>query len=327
MSTRWHVQMRLLVTVSAVVAACAALPAGAAPVAPFRVFAHTTLRLTDVVWTGQRFLYVDNTTNRIASSGPLGGTLTPFTAMPRQVEETRCRPSPGTHGFTPGDLYCHAPDNKIYRIGPGGRSVTVVAVLPHAPRSDGALAFDTVGRFGYALLAATGRSGGSAARGGTVFAIDPAGHVRRVGGYANKGGADEIAVAPESFGSVGGQALLAVDAGKSGALVAMDPRGRTRTLLALPDGPNPLVALMAGMGPPAGKARPGLYVADTTSRTVYLAPAAALQPYAGDVVVGTELRGLFWAVRPRGSGFAATRLPTNLGAKAYNLEGATYLAP
>jgi hypothetical protein len=204
--------------------------------------------------------------------------------------------------------------------------VTVFAVLPHAPRSDGALTFDTVGAFGYALLVATGRSGAATPAGGSVFAIDPGGKVRRIGSYANPGGADEVAVAPSGFGSAAGQVLLTVDAGTSGSLVAMDARGQARTLLTLPDGPNPLAVLVPSRTPRAGTAQAGLYVADTLSRDVFFAPASELRPFAGDVVVGTELRGLFWVVRPRGSGFAAIRLPTDLGGKKYNLEAAIYVA-
>jgi len=296
-----------------------------APKVQFRVAARTGLRLTDIVWTGRRFLYVDNTTNRIAAAGPSGTPLTPFARMPRQVEETRCRLSPGAHGFAAGDLYCHAPDNKIYRISPDGKKVTVVATLPHAPRSDGALTFDTVGAFGYALLAATGRSGSATARGGAVFAIGSTGIMRRVGGYQTPGGADEIAVAPANFGAASGQALLAVDAGTSGSLVAMDARGRARTLLTLPDGPNPLVVLARGETPLAGAAPSGLYVTDTLTRAVYVAPAAELEPFAGAVVVGSELRGLFWVVRPRAGGFTTVALPTSLTGARHNLEGALYV--
>ncbi|HWE63809.1 MAG TPA: hypothetical protein VHB98_19010 [Chloroflexota bacterium] len=302
-----------------------ATTAGAATV-HFSVFARTGLRLTDIVWTGQRFLYVDNTSNRVLAAGPTGTPLVPFATMPRQVEETRCMPSPGAHGFAAGDIYCHSPDNKIYRISADGKQVTVFATLPHSPTADGALAFDTVGQFGYALIAATGRSGGTTARGGTVFAIDATGKVRRIGTYQDPGGADEIVVAPAGFGSAGGQVLLAVDAGKSGSLVAMSARGQARTLLLLPDGPNPIAVVGPGQVPPAGAAQPGLYVTDTLSRNVFFAPAAELAPFAGDVVVGSELRGLFWALHPHGSGFKATTLPTTLTSKGYNLEGATYVA-
>lgn len=310
-----------LVMASTVVTAAGA----AAPALRFRAFAHTDLRLTDIVWTGRQFLYVDNTTNRVEAAGPSGVPLSPFAAMPRQVEETRCAVASGAHGFVAGDIYCHSPDNKLYRISPDGKQVTVFATLPATTRSDGAIAFDTVGAFGYALLAATGRSGGPTPRGGIVFAVDAAGKVRRIGSYNNPGGADEIAVAPAGFGAAASQVLLTVDAGKRGSLVAMDAHGRARTLLQLPDGPNPIAVIAPGWTPAAGAAQPGIYVTDTLSHDVFFAPAADLRPFAGQVIIGSELRGLFWAIQPRGSGFAATPLSTTLTGKHYNLEGAIYI--
>ena len=298
----------------------------AMPTVSFRVVAHTGLRLTDIVWTGRQFLYVDNTTNRVAAASPAGAPLHAFAQMPRQVEETRCVAASGAHGFAAGYIYCHSPDNKIYRISPDGKTMAVFARLPTTARSDGALAFDTVGAFGYALLAATGRSGGAAAQSGSVFAIDHMGRVRRVGGYRAHGGADEIAVAPAGFGSAAGQALLTVDGGKNGSLLAMDARGHARTLATLSDGPNPLAVIAPGQAPPASAAPAGLYVVDTLSHDVFFASAAALRPYAGAVVVGSELRGLFWEVRPRDGGFTTQALPTTLGGHKYNFEAALYLA-
>lgn len=296
------------------------------PIVRFRAFADTGLRLTDIVWTGSQFLYVNNTTNRIVAAGPTGVPLTRFAAMPRQVEETRCSVSPGTHGFTPGDLYCHSPDNKIYRISPDGKQVNVFAVLPHTARSDGAITFDTAGSFGYALIVATGRSGVAKSAGGSLFAIGPAGKVRRIGSYDSPGGADEVAVAPASFGSAASQLLLTVDAGRTGSLVAMNAHGQARTLLKLPDGPNPLVVLAPGRTPSAGTAQPGLYVTDTLSHDVFFAPNSELARYAGEVLIGSELGGRFWVVRPLGHGFAAITLATSLGGTKYNLEAAIYVA-
>ena len=115
---------------------------------------------------------------------------------------------------------------------------------PYPPAADGALAFDSVGRFGYRLLAATGRSGGLKPAGGVVYAIDPSGHVQQVGSYAGPGGADELVIAPRRFGSVAGDALLTVDAGPSGgAVVALDPSGRTRPIATFPLGPNPIAPI------------------------------------------------------------------------------------
>ena len=208
----------------------------------FRLVAKTTQKLDSVVWTGRQFLYVQNTANTVWAAPPAGRPLHRFAQMPRLVEETRCVLSAGRHGFPSGAIFCHSPDNKIYEISADGSRETVFATLPahYPPAADGALAFDTVGRFGYRLLAATGRSGGAKPAGGQVDAVDAHGRVQRVGSYAGPGGADELVIAPRRFGSVGGDALLTVDAGGGGGrVVALNSRGRTRAIAIMPTGSEP----------------------------------------------------------------------------------------
>src|SRR6266849_649926 len=126
-----------------------AVPTSAAPERPalhFKIFARTGIRLTDVVWTGTQFLYVENTTNAISAAGPAGTPVRPFAALPHMSEETRCVASTGGHGFPVRTISCHTPDHKIYRLSSDGKSVSVFATLPDHSPSDGALAFDTVGR-------------------------------------------------------------------------------------------------------------------------------------------------------------------------------------
>jgi hypothetical protein len=320
--------LRLAGIAATVLAAFVAVPDARAPgpLLHLRVFAATGIPLTDVAWTGSSFLYVENTTNRIWAAPATGAPARLFATMPKQVEETRCRVSPGSHGWPKGALFCHAPQNAIYRIDPGGDSVRVFASLPEPRTADGALAFDRAGGFGYRLLAATGRSGAGQAGGGNVYAIDPRGTVTRIGGYHDPGGADQALVAPAAFGTASRALLLAVDAGPTGRVVAVAPGGRSRTIATLPDGPNPIVTIGAGE-PAHGAAVPGLYVTDTLSKNVYLAPAAELERYRGAVLVGSELRARFWILRPRGAGFAVLAVPTTLRGKNYNLEGAVYLAP
>src|SRR5246500_3658699 len=173
--------------------------ASATPAAPpetltFHVIARTTQKLDSIVWTGRQFLYVQNTANTVWAAPPAGRPLHKFATMPRLVEETRCILSPGSHGFSAGVIFCHSPDNKIYEISPDGATKTVFARLParYPPAADGALAFDSVGRFGYRLLAATGRSGGLVPAGGVVYGIDSSGHVHPLGSYPGLGGADEL---------------------------------------------------------------------------------------------------------------------------------------
>jgi hypothetical protein len=318
------------------VSSCSSTAAAPGPVAPrptltFRVITKTTQKLDSIVWSGRQFLYVQNTTNTVWTAPPAGRPLHKFATMPRLVEETRCILSPGSHGFPSGAIFCHSPDNQIYEISPDGANKTVFASLhaPYPPAADGALAFDSVGRFGYRLLAATGRSGGLKPAGGVVYAIDSLGHVQQVGSYAGPGGADELVIAPSRFGSVAGDALLTVDAGPSGgAVVALDPSGRTRPIATFPDGPNP-IAPIPKLPSSTGRTRapfPGLYLNDDKTANTDMAPAASLARYAGDVIVGTESpRALFWILEPRGKGFAEMPLRDNLLAGT-SLEQAIFVS-
>jgi hypothetical protein len=317
-------------------ASCSSTAAAPGPAAPsptirFHVITKTMQKLDSVVWTGRQFLYVQNTANTVWAAPPAGRPLHRFAAMPRLVEETRCVLSPGSHGFPSGAIFCHSPDNKIYEISPDGANTTVFASLPapYPPAADGALAFDSIGRFGYRLLAATGRSGGLKPAGGVVYAIDPHRQVQPVGSYAGPGGADELVIAPRRFGSVGGDALLPIDAGaRGGAVVALDPSGTTRSIATLPLGLNPIAAiprLPSGTGRAVGPS-PGLYLNDDKTGYTYMAPAASLARYAGDVIVGTESpRALFWILKPRGKGFAEIPLRDNLPAGT-SLEQAIFVS-
>ena len=323
-------------TLAGALASCGSTAAAPGPVAPgpsltFHVVTKTTQKLDSIVWTGGQFLYVQNTTNTVWAAPPAGRPLHRFATMPRLVEETRCILSPGRHGFPPGAIFCHSPDNKIYEFSADGANKTVFATLPapYPPAADGALAFDSVGRFGYRLLAATGRSGGDEPTGGVVYTIDPLGHVQRVGSYGGPGGADELVIAPRRFGSVAGDALLTADAGpRGGAVVALDPRGRTRPIATLPDGLNP-IAPIPKLPKRTGRTStpsPGLYLNDDRTAYTYMAPAASLARYAGDVIVGTESpRPLFWILEPRGKGFAEIPLRDNLPA-GISLEQAIFVS-
>jgi hypothetical protein len=325
--------VRMLAAAVAVLVLVGAPAAGAKPAKPrsplvsFRVFARTGHNMNSVVWTGSRFLYVENTKNVVWAAPPSGLPLTQVAAMPNMVEETRCVLSPGSHGFPAGAVFCASPDEKIYELPADGSAPVLFATLPNsAPStSDGALAWDQVGRFGYALVAATGRSGGPQPSGGIVYTIDSSGAVGQVGTYNGPGGADEVMIAPASFGSAGGDALLTVDPGSTaGAVVAMAPDGSTRTVATLPDGPNPIAAIPTSPSP-TGAAAPGLYVTDDTNGYVYLLPAAQLTRFAGNVVVGTENQAHWYVLEPRGQGFAVVRLRHNLRGGHYSLEGALYV--
>jgi hypothetical protein len=323
--------MRLCLCLGAVLAA-GAVGAAAAASAPtsltFSVFAHTGLRLGDVTWTGSRFLYVTQNAGELHSSGPRGLPTGLFAKVPPEVEEMRCLPSPGAHGFARGDVFCHSPRGTIWRITSAGNA-SAFATLPETEVQDGALAFDRAGGFGYDLLAATG---GSASNGGTVYAIGSDKSVRKIGPYPGPGGADNIEMASGQFGTASNQLLIAIDKApnppepQAGYVLAMRPNGAVRRLVSLPDGLNPIVVIGRGDAPP-GRASPGVYLTDTFSTNVLFAPASQLSGHVGDVLVGGETTAHLWIVSPRGSGFRATRVPSNLRGKGapWNLEGATWV--
>jgi hypothetical protein len=132
----------------------AVVPA-AAPAAPmplhFTIFAATDLPLGDVVWTGSAFLYNAETLGTLETSDASGDNFKPFLSFDQGGEEMRCVPAPSAPSYWPPGIYCHTPDNRILRLATDGSSMTELAKLPSGDPSDGAIAFDTVRRFGYAL--------------------------------------------------------------------------------------------------------------------------------------------------------------------------------
>jgi len=320
-----------LVIVIPVFAALVAPPNRAEAASPYlrlSVFAHTGHDMDSVLWTGRQFLYVVNTQNTVWSAPPAGVPLQLFVTMKALVEETRCIASPGTHGFPAGVVFCHSPDNQIYEISADGSQTSVFATLPapYPPASDGALIFDDLGRFGYGLVAATGRSGAARPSGGVVYTVDASGHVHEVGGYKGPGGADEVMIAPSNFGSLAGDVLLTVDAGPSGGhLVAMNPSGQTRTLASFPgDGPNPILQIPTTVVT-SGSPGPGIYMTDDETKDVYYVSASQLTQFAGDLFVATEADGYFWIFAPDQNGVRGVPVGNTLRHHGHGLEGAIYI--
>ena len=277
----------------------------------------TNLPLGDVVAADGRLFYVAEHTGQIDVGGLDGSRPKPFATLPRG-EEARCVPSPTNASFAPG-LYCHTAANNIYRVTRSGR-VRLFARLPERRTSDGALTFDTGGRFGSALLAATGRSNDH--HGGGVYAIDAHGDVVKLGSYPGPGGAENAAIAPKGFGTASGDLLLTTDTPSiEGRLIAFSPRGRASVLAVIRgDGLNPLAVLPRRWG----GTRSGVLVTDTLSRIAWFMPSQQLRRYGGDVLVAAELRGWVYVVEP-GQPYRTIRLETNLTRSHYNLEGAAVM--
>jgi hypothetical protein len=305
-----------------------AVPASAdGPALSFSTFSQTDLPLGEVTWTGSNFLYLGENLPQIEAADATGAGVRLFATFPNGIggEEVRC--AVPVLAYWPAGIYCHLPDNRIYRIALDGSSMTQIAQLPGSLVSDGALAFDSSGRFGYALLVATGWSDSD---GGEVYAVRKDGRVQDIGSYPGPGGADEIAIAPVKFGTASGQLLISIDQdAKSGQVLAIDRKGNVQTVATgLGNGDNPIVTIPpVPKTRPAGSPAPGLYVADTNSMAVYFEPEPVLAPYAGDVLVGSELGSDFWLIRPTadGKGFVTQHLSVQLPDGNPNLEGTAYV--
>jgi hypothetical protein len=309
----------LLLTLLAVPAAGAA----PGPTLHFTVFAQTDLPLGQALWTGREWLWNAENDGKIELADADGRNVRLFAAFDQGGEEMRCAVPPNK--LWPDGVYCHTPDNRVVRLDRDGSNLTELARLPADVDSDGGLAFDDVGRFGYALLASTG---GSATNGGQVFAVRMDGRVQAIGSYPGPGGAENIAIAPATFGSAAGWCLISIDQDSvSGRVLAINRKGTVRTIASgLGAGVNPIVIVRAAPKARAPGPPPGLYLADTNTRQIWFAPAAELQGFAGSVVVATELTGLVWAIRPNGRGFEVLPAVTDLPQRAWNFEGSSYVS-
>jgi hypothetical protein len=302
-------------------------PAAAAngPTLHFTLFAQTDLPLGQATWSGREWLWNAENLGQIEAADAGGANVRPFASFDQGGEEMRCAVPPNK--YWPDGVYCHTPDNRIVRLNRDGSNLTILARLPAGSNSDGAIAFDDGGRFGYALLAATG---GSASDGGQLFAVRKDGRVQPLGSYPGPGGAENIAIAPAKFGTASGWCLLSIDNDSAeGRLLAIDRKGNVKTLATgLGNGLNPIVVLhSAPKTRPVGAPAAGLYLADTVSMQIWFAPASAFQSFLDSVLVGTELTGDLWVIQPNTSGgFDALPATTDLPRRAWNLEGSSFVS-
>jgi hypothetical protein len=151
----WLATLAMLCCLAGAHPARAALPA---PSLQFQQFALTTLPQDAIAWDGSAFIYGGENTRTLMTSDADGQGVKPFIKLPANHGEIRCVASPGAHGFPANTVFCAISNGDIFRIGAHDTAPALFAHLPTTKATDGALAFDTVGAFGYALVAASGGS-------------------------------------------------------------------------------------------------------------------------------------------------------------------------
>ena len=225
--------------------------------------------------------------------------------------------------YWPDGVYCHTPDNRVVRFTRDGSTVTELARLP-GDNSDGALAFDAAGALRL-----------RAARGDRRLRLDRRRSLRgsqgrprpAVGAYPGPGGADKSRSRRRAFGRASGLVLLSIDQDSaSGRVLAIDGRAPCRSWRPArkrrqPDRGHPVRAHDAqARGPPRRASMSPTRTACRSSSPP--PPAAQLAPFAGQVLVGSELEGSFWLINATASGFQVQQLATTFPGGNLNLEGA-----
>ena len=146
--------------------------------------------LDSLVWTGTQFLYVQNTANTVWAAPPAGLPLRQFATMPQARGGDPLRPSrPVGRASRPARSSATRRTTRFMKSARTARASRCSRRFPRPtrPRRTEHSAFDSVGHFGYRLLAATGRSGAAKPAGGFVYTIDrsrqraAARHLRRAG--------------------------------------------------------------------------------------------------------------------------------------------------
>ncbi len=276
--------------------------------------------LTGMTWDGKEFIASYGINNVPLINMSLDGQkITPFAPSFSGKDECYAAVSEGKGGFPQGYLYINF-DPSIYKIDPTGNSVQVFSSPAGASRI-AYVAFDTVGTWGYALLALDDN--------GLLWSITSDGTAKVLGNFssyatpesAKRGGLkpEGIAVAPQSFGSYGGYLFITLEG--AGKILAIPPNNTTKvTTVAQFSGEQPERILQI---PPASD----LYVAEFDTGARVRVPAANFSNYVGSLLVITEGEiepfGSFNVLQASGAGVTLTRIGAVTGSPHF--EGASFV--
>jgi hypothetical protein len=274
--------------------------------------------LTGMTWDGKEFIASYGINNVPLVNVSLDGNVTPF--APKFVGKDECYAavSQGKAGFPAGYLYVNF-DPSIYQIDPTGNTVTVFSTPPGSNRI-AFVAFDTVGSWGYALLALDDN--------GLLWSISSDGSAKVLSNFSSfasplssqRGGLkpEGIAVAPQSFGAFAGYLFITLEG--AGKILAISPSDTSKmTVLSMPgEQPERVIQIPAASD---------LYVAEFDTGARVRIPAANFSNYVGSLLVITEGEsepfGSFNVLQPAGNNLTLTRVGAVTGSPHY--EGASFV--
>lgn len=218
--------------------------------------------------------------------------------------------SPGLGNFPAGEVYV-LQAGHLFEIPAGGSGTAVASALTLSNLSgsyDG-LAFDYTGSFGYALLATGGKYG-------DVYAISPANQAHLIGAFGTT--VEGPAVAPMSFGTVGGDLLIAGESHSE--IYAMGPSG-TGSVVTFASWPNSeAVSFVPTLACSFSTTGDAYFVADKSANAILAYPSSTFGAVRGSGLVLGEYKGL-------GSGLLSTAgATTSFLPLPGTLEGASYVA-
>ncbi len=262
--------------------------------------------LTGMTWDGKEFIASYGISNVPLVNVSLDGQkVTPFATSFVGDAECYAAVSQGKAGFPEGYLYVNS-DKSIYKIGPAGSNVQVFSSPPGASRIS-YVAFDTVGTWGYLLLALDDN--------GLLWSISSSGEAKVLGNFsgfatpqtAQLGGLkpEGIAVAPQAFGAYGGYLFITLEG--AGRVLAIPPSDTSKvTTVALLPGEQPERIVVI---PDAAS---DLYLAEFDTGNLLRVPAANFSSYAGSMLVitegETEPLGTFNVLQATGDNITSTRI-------------------
>jgi hypothetical protein len=275
--------------------------------------------LTGMTWDGKEFIASYGINNVPLVNVSLDGQkVTPF--APKFVGKDECYAavSQGKAGFPAGYLYVNF-DPSIYQIDPTGSAVTVFSTPPGSHRI-AFVAFDTVGSWGYALLALDDN--------GLLWSISSDGNAKVLSNFSSfattlssqRGGLkpEGIAVAPQSFGAFAGYLFITLEG--AGKILAIPPNDTSKmTVLSTPgEQPERVIQIPAASD---------LYVAEFDTGARVRIPSANFSNYVGSLLVITEGEvepfGSFNVLQPAGNNVTLTRIGAVTGAPHF--EGASFV--